>query len=45
MPREWSKVEAHLENSLGMSKARTRRPRGIPPKGGIEPLDDIERDR
>jgi len=35
MPSEWSKSEACLENSLGMSKARTRRSRGIPTKGGI----------
>jgi len=45
MPSEWSKNEARLENSLGMSKARTRRSRGIPPKGGNEPLDSIERDQ
>jgi len=45
MPSEWSKNEARLENSLGMSKARTRRSKGIPPKGGIESLDSIERDQ
>ena len=45
MPSEWSKVEASLENSLGMSKVGLRRSRGIPPKGGIEPLDSIERDQ
>jgi len=45
MPSEWSKSEACLENSLGMSKVRTRRSRGIPTKGGIEPLDSIERDQ
>jgi hypothetical protein len=42
MPGEWSKVEAHLENSLGMSKVGSRQWRGIPPMGGIEPLDSIE---
>ena len=45
MHSEWSKIKARLENSLGMSKARSRRSRGIPLKGGIEPLDTIERDR
>ena len=45
MPSEWSKNEACLENSLWMSKARTRRSRGIPIKGGSEPLDSIERDQ
>jgi len=45
MPSEWSKIEARLENSLGMSKVGSRRSRGIPLKGGIEPLDSIERDR
>jgi len=42
MPGEWWKIEARLENSLGMSKAGLRRSGGIPPKGGIEPLDSIE---
>jgi len=42
MLSEWSKNEARLENSRGISKARTKRSRGIPPKGGIEPLDSIE---
>jgi len=42
MPSEWSKIEARLENSLGMSKAGSIRSRGIPPNGGIEPLDSIE---
>ena len=45
MPSEWLKIEARLENSLGMSKVRSRRSRGIPPKGRIEPLDSIERDQ
>jgi len=45
MPSEWSKSEARLESSLGMSKARTRRSRGISMKGGVEPLDSIERDQ
>ena len=45
MPSEWSEIEDRLENSLGMSKVRSRRSRGIPPKGGIEPLDSIERDQ
>jgi hypothetical protein len=45
MPSEWSKIEARLENSLGMSKVVLRRSRGIPPKAGIEPLDSIERDQ
>jgi hypothetical protein len=45
MPSEWSKIEDRLENLLGMSKVRLRRSRGIPPKGGIEPLDSIERDQ
>jgi len=44
MPSERSKNEARLEDSLGMSKVRTRWLRGIPPRGGIEPLDSIERD-
>jgi len=30
MPGERSKIEARLENSLGMSKAGLRRSRGIP---------------
>jgi len=38
MPSEWSKIEARLENSVGMSKARSRRSRGILSKGGIELL-------
>jgi len=42
MPGEWSKVEARLENSLGMSKVGSRQSRGIPLTGGIEPLDSIE---
>jgi len=42
MSSGWSKIEASLENPLGMSKARSRWSRGIPPKGGIEPLDFIE---
>ena len=42
---EWSEIEDRLENSLGMSKVRSRRSRGIPLKGGIEPLDSIERDQ
>jgi len=45
MPSEWSEIEDRLENSLGMSKVRSRRSREIPPKGGIEPLDSIERDQ
>jgi len=45
MPDEWSKVEARLENSLGMSKVGSRQSRGIPTTGGIEPLDSIERDQ
>jgi len=45
MPGEWSKIEARLENSLGMSKLGLRQSRGIPPKGDIEPLDSIERDQ
>jgi len=45
MPSEQSKNEARLEDSLGMSKTRTKWSRGIPPKGGIEPLDSIERDQ
>jgi hypothetical protein len=45
MPSERLKNEASLEDSLGMSKARTRWSRGIPPRGGIEPLDSIERDQ
>jgi len=45
MPSELSKNEAPVEGSLGMSKARTKWSRGIPPKGGIEPLDSIERDQ
>jgi len=45
MPSEWSKTEARLENSLGMSKVGSRQSRGIPPMGGIEPLDSIERVR
>jgi len=45
MPSEWSKLKARLENSLGMSKVGSRRSRGIPPKGGIEPLGSIERDQ
>jgi len=45
MPSERSKNKARLEDSLGMSKARTRWPRGIPLRGGIEPLDSIERDQ
>ena len=36
--------DACLENSVGMSKARTGRSRGIPTEGGSEPLDSIERD-
>ena len=42
IPSEWSKIEACLENSLAMSKAGSRQSRGIPPTGGIEPLDSIE---
>jgi len=45
MPSEWSEIEDHLENSLGMSKVMSRRSRGIPLKGGIELLDSIERDQ
>jgi len=45
MPRERSTNEARLKDSLGMSKARTKWSKGIPPKGGIELLDSIERDR
>jgi len=45
MPSKWSKIEACLENSLGMSEAWSRQSRGIPPMGGIEPLDSIERDQ
>jgi len=45
MPSEWSKTEARLENSLGISKVGSRQSRGIPPTGGIEPLDSIERDQ
>jgi len=45
MPGEWSKIKAHLENTLGMSKVGLRQSRGIPPKGGIEPLDSIEQDQ
>jgi len=45
MPNERAKNEASLEDSPGMSKARTRRSRGIHPRGGIEPLDSIERDK
>jgi len=45
MPSEWLKIEARLENSVGMSKVELRQSRGIPPKGGIEPLDSIERDQ
>jgi len=45
MPSEWSKIEARLEDSLGMSKARSRRSRGTPLEGGIELLDSIERDQ
>jgi hypothetical protein len=39
---ERSKIEACLENSLAMSKVGSRQSRGIPPTGGIEPLDSIE---
>jgi len=42
MPSEWSKIEACLENSLGMSEVGLRQSRGIPPTGGIKPLDSIE---
>jgi len=42
---ERSKIEARLENSLGMSKVGSRQSRGIPPMGGIKPLDSIERDQ
>jgi len=42
MPSEQSKNEARLEDSLGISKARTRWSRGIPPRGGLELLDSIE---
>ena len=45
MPSEWSKIEARLENSQGMSEIGLRQSRGIPLKGGIEPLDFIERDQ
>jgi len=45
MPSERSKNEARLEDSLGMSKARTKWSKGIPPKGGIQLLDSIERDQ
>jgi len=45
MPSEWPKIKDRLENSLGMSKVRLRRSRGIPPKGGILPLDSIEQDQ
>ena len=37
--------EACLDNSLGVSKARASRSRGIPTRGGVEALDSIERDR
>jgi len=30
MPDEWSKTEARLENSLGMSEVGSRQLRGIP---------------
>jgi len=39
MPNEWSKIEARLENSLGISEAGSRQSRGIPLMEGIEPLD------
>jgi hypothetical protein len=42
MPGEWSKIEARLENSLGVSKEGLGRSKGIAPKGGIEPPDSIE---
>jgi len=45
MPSERSKNEARLEDSLVMSKARTIWSRGIPPRGGIKPLDSIEQDQ
>jgi len=42
IPSERSKIEARLEDSLVMFKVGSRQSRGIPPKGGIEPLDFIE---
>jgi len=42
MPDEWSKIEARLENSPGISKVGLGWSKGIPSKGGIEPLDSIE---
>jgi len=45
MPGERSKIEARLENSPGISRVALGRSKGIPPKGGIEPLDSIERDQ
>ena len=42
IPSEWSKIEARLEGLLGISKVGSRQSRGIPPTGGIEPLDSIE---
>jgi len=45
MPSERLKIEARLENSLGMSKVGSRQSRGFPLTGGTEPLDSIERDQ
>jgi len=45
MPGKWSKIEARIENSPRISKVGLGRSKGIPPKGGIEPLDSIERDQ
>ena len=42
IPSERSKIGACLEGSLAMFKVGSRQSRGIPPKGGIEPLDSIE---
>jgi len=37
--------EACLEDSLGVSKAKVRRSRGIPTDRGIKPLDSIKQDQ
>jgi len=42
IPSEQLKIEARLEDSLAMSKVGSRQSRGIPPTGGVEPLDSIE---
>ena len=42
IPSKRSKIEARLEDLLAMFKVGSRQSRGIPPKGGIEPLDSIE---